>query len=265
MMPGREQQMTRRSSARPGAEAGEQETTAGRPREAIHIRKIVVEAARAGRGDAWRILAVALAVSLATAGVEIIADHFADPTNAVSSIAGGLSAEGVSLLGTVLLSGFLTQLVGHAQYGAERVTIGRVLRTLPWIRLLVADILVTVAFIIGLLALIIPGLVLLNLFAVVGPVIEVERRAVFAALRRSAHLVRRHFWSVALLATLPVLVVGEIESRLPDPHGGSAILEVLAVRGVVMAFAEAAIGLILVKLCHRLIDLDAQAPAADGG
>jgi hypothetical protein len=267
--------MTRRSSARARAEASEREAADGRSREAVHIRTIVVEAARAGRGDVWRILAVAVAVSLVTVVVEIITDHFADPANELSSLAGNLSAQGVSLLGTVLLSGFLTQLVGHAQYagpaqpggtaqpGGERVTIGRVVRTLPWIRLIVGDILVTVLFVAGLIALVIPGLVLLNLLAVVGPVIEIERRSVFAALRRSAHLVRRHFWTVALLATVPVLVVGEIESLLPDPHGVPAILEVLAVRGVAIAVVEAAIGLVLVRLCFRLIDLDAQASAAE--
>jgi hypothetical protein len=262
MMSERDHSMTRRSESGAGAEAGEREAKDGRSREAVHIWKIVAGAARAGRGDVGRILAVSLAVSLVIAVAEIIADHFADPANEVSSLAGSLSAQGVSLLGTVLLSGFLTQLVGRARHtgDAQRVTIGHVLRTLPWIRLIVADLTVTVAFLAGLLALVIPGLVVLNLFAVVGPVIEIERRPVFAALRRSAHLVRRHFWTVALLATIPVLGVGEIESLLPDPHGVPAILEVLAVRGVAIALVDAAVGLILVQLSYRLIDLDAEAP-----
>ena len=57
---------------------------------------------------------------------------------------------------------------------------------------------------VGLLLLVIPGLILFNVLALVGPVIEVENRKVMAAIRRSIHLVRGHFWSVALLATLPV-------------------------------------------------------------
>jgi hypothetical protein len=203
-----------------------------------------------------QILAVALVVSVVTTLTEIIVDNIADPTNDALSIAGSLSTQAVALLGTVVLSGFLCRLVGKAQHGGERVRIGRVLRTLPWVQLVVADVLVTVLFVAGLIALIIPGLVILNLLAVVGPVIEIERRSALAGLRRSAHLVRHRFWPVALLATLPTLLVGEIESTLPDPHGAPAILEVLAVRGVAVALIEAAIGLILVELCYRLITLD---------
>jgi hypothetical protein len=236
-----------------------------RPRERLGLRAIVVGAARAGRQDVWRILAVALVVSVITAVTEIIVDNIVDPNNELTSIAGSLSTQAVTLLGTVVLSGFLCKLVGKVRAGGERgyepVRIGRVLRQLPWVRLIVADLVVTVLFIAGLLALVIPGLVVFNLFAVVGPVIEIEHRSAFGGLRRSAHLVRHRFWPVALLATLPVILVGEIESSLPDPHGVPRILEVLAVRGIVIALIEAAIGLVLVMLCYRLIDLDSSEPA----
>lgn len=231
-----------------------------RPRERLGIRAIVVGAVRAGRQDVWRILAVALVVSVITAVTEVVVDNIVDPNNELTSIAGSLSTQAVTLLGTVVLSGFLCKLVGKVRDSGERgyepVRIGRVLRTLPWIRLIVADLVVTVLFIAGLLALVIPGLVVLNLFAIVGPVIEIEHRSAFGGLRRSAHLVRHRFWPVALLATLPVILVGEIESSLPDPHGVPRILEVLAVRGIVIALIEAAIGLILVMLSYRLIELD---------
>ncbi|HEX9355631.1 MAG TPA: hypothetical protein VF933_17660 [Streptosporangiaceae bacterium] len=40
----------------------------------------------------------------------------------------------------------------------------------------------------------------------VGPVIEIERQHAVAGLRRSAHLVRPHFWRVAAFGTLPLFL-----------------------------------------------------------
>ena len=50
------------------------------------------------------------------------------------------------------------------------------LRSLPWGSLILADLLVTLIVVAGLVVLIIPGLIALTLLAVVGPVIELERR-----------------------------------------------------------------------------------------
>jgi hypothetical protein len=188
--------------------------------------------------------------------VEIVAEHFIDPTNVALSFAGAVTATAVSLFGTVFLSGFLCRLIGEAEHGRERATVAQVARTLPWGRLVPADLLVVVIVVLGTIALVIPGLVALNLLAVVGPVIEIEDRRVLAALRRSAHLVRQHFWSVALVATLPVILASGLEAAAPEPSGVAEILEVLAIRGLAEGLIEAAIGLVLVELCYRLIDLD---------
>ena len=213
----------------------------------------------------WRILAVAFLVSIATALVEIAVNDFVDRTNLPLSILGALTASGVSILGAVFLSGFLCRLVGETELGKEGTSVRQVLRTLPWFRLIRADILVAVLVVVGLIALVIPGLVAVNLFAVVGPVIEIENRPVIAALRRSAHLVRLQFWKVALLATLPVILASEIDSISPDHlTSAGAILEVLAIRGLAEAVVEAGIGLMLVELCYRLIALDRRQADAEG-
>jgi hypothetical protein len=218
---------------------------------------VVARAASAGRRNAWRVLAVALVVALASAVTEIIADNIVDPTNDLLSIPGYLSAQAVTMFGTVLLAGFLCRLVGTPHSRRGEVTIRRMFRTLPWVTLVVADVLASVLFLVGLVALIIPGLVIFNLLTVVGPVIEIEKRSAISGLRRSAHLVRRHFWPVAMLAGAPLLILASVESSLPDPHGAIAILEVLTIRGIILALIEAAIGLVQVALCYRLIDLDA--------
>ncbi|HEY5015265.1 MAG TPA: hypothetical protein VII59_00620 [Streptosporangiaceae bacterium] len=247
------------------------------------MREVLVAAARSGRRDGWRILAVAITVSTVTAVGEVAVRHLIDPSELALSILVGISAGAVSILGTVFLSGFLTRLAGAAEHATPapgpgpgagatagagaparppQVTLGQVARHLPWGRLILADLLVVVLVIIGILALVIPGLVILTLLAVTGPMIEIEDRKVLPALRRSARLARHHFWSAALLATVPMILASEIESIAPEPTGVGEILEVLAVRGIGEGVLEAAIGLILVQLCYRLIALDRQPTGA---
>ena len=227
-----------------------------RPRPPLPAREVIAAAARSGRRHLRVILAVAVAVSTVSALAEILVDEFIDRADAVASVAADLSASAVSILGTVLLSGFLCRIVGATEHGQEPATVLQVVRHLPWGRLIRADLLVVVIVVIGVLALIIPGLVAFTLLAVIGPVIEIEGRKVYAALRRSVRLTRQRFWTVALLATLPVILSSAIESFIPHPDDVAEILEVLAVRGIGEGLIEAAIGLILVELCYRLIALD---------
>ena len=86
--------------------------------------------------------------------------------------------------------------------------------------------------------------------------IAISLLTVFAAVRRSAHLVRQKFWWVVLLATLPLAVVSELESLAPEPHSVGAALETLAIRGLGTGVLEAVIGLVLVELAYQLIALD---------
>ncbi len=227
-----------------------------RSRPALPVREIIAAAARAGRRDLWRIMAVAVAVSTATALVDLAVTHLIDRADLPLSVLGALTSSAVSLLGAVFLSGFLGRIVGRAEHGKKGASVLQVARTLPWSRLARADLLVVVLVVIGLIALIIPGLAALTLFAIVGPVIEIESRPVRAALRRSAHLVRPYFWWVTLLATLPLAVSSQLESLAPEAATPRSILEALAVRGLGVALLEAAIGLTLVELCYRLIALD---------
>lgn len=80
-----------------------------------------------------------------------------DRSDAPLSISATLAVTGVSILGTVLLSGFVCGLVGAAEHGRERRTFADTVRSLPWKRLVVADILVTAMVIIGLLLIVLPA------------------------------------------------------------------------------------------------------------
>jgi hypothetical protein len=233
----------------------------GLSKPSLPVREVLAAAARAARRNLWRIAAVSVAVSLATALVELAVTKLIDHSNLPLSVFGELSSSAVSVLGAVFLSGFLGRVVGESEHDGEESTFGQVVRTLPWLRLVTADLLVVVLVVIGLAALVIPGLVAMTLLAVVGPVIEIEDRPVGAALRRSAQLVWPYFWWVTLLATAPLAVLSEIEDLAPEPHTVGQALADLAVRAVGLGLLEAAIGLVLVELCFRLIVLDRN-PAA---
>jgi hypothetical protein len=217
---------------------------------------VLSAAARAGRRDWWQILAVAVPISVISAGLDIVLEHYLDPSNAPLSISATLAVTGVSILGTVLLSGFVCGLVGATQHGIQRRTLAETVRSLPWKRLVVADILVTVAVIIGLVLFIVPGLAALTVLAVVGPVIEIEHRQVLSAFRRSVFLVRQHVGLVILLGTVPLSLAAELEAVAPEPDRGGEIAEFLLIRGLATGIVEACIALLLAELCFLLMDAD---------
>jgi hypothetical protein len=252
MTPGREQPAERADQSRRNHSSRESGRRVG-------IRATLVSAARAGKQHWWRILIVAVTVSIVASVAEILVEEFVDRANLPLSVIADLTASGLSLLGTVFLSGFLCRLLGGPS-GPSETSIRRVMRLLPWRRLIEADLLVALIVVIGVILLIIPGLVAATYLGIVGPVIEVEDRTVRSALRRSVHLVRGHFWTVALLVTLPVILASEIESAAPHLSDLTSAIEILAIKGVADGLAEAAIGLIVVKLAGRLIYLDRREP-----
>jgi hypothetical protein len=237
----------------------------------LRFRPIAAAVVRTARRHAWQILAVSVVVSAVTVLAELAADHLLGRADLATALASSLSTSTVSLLGAVFLSGFLGRLVSTTEHGdtkhgdtkhgeteqdAHRTRIRDVLRSLPWGSLILADLLVTLIILVGLLALVVPGLIAVTLLAVVGPVIEIEGRSVLAGLRRSAHLVRPHFWRVVAFATLPLLLANGIVGVLPDPSGAAGVLTTLVVRSVGEAVLDSIVGLLLVELCYRLIAAD---------
>jgi predicted secreted protein len=220
------------------------------------VRDLLAAAARTARHDPGRILAVAISISLLTTLADIALVNLIDHSDAPLAAVGELVSSALEVLGSVFLSGFLCRIVGSAEHGQERASVLQVVKTLPWSRLVRADLTVVVLVVVGLILLVIPGLIAVTLFAIIGPVIEIEDKPVREALRRSAHLVRQKFWWVLLLATLPLALVSEVEALAPEPHGVPEALEAIAIRGIGTALLEAVIGLVLVELAYRLIDLD---------
>jgi predicted secreted protein len=235
----------------------------GKDKKRLPVRDLLAAVVRAARHDPWRVLAVAVAISLVTVLADIGITNLIDHTNVPLVTAGELISTALEVLGSVFLSGFLCRIVGAAEHGQERASVGQVARTLPWSRLIRGDLLVVLIVVIGLILLVIPGLIAITLLAIIGPVIEIEDKPVRAAVRRSAHLVRQKFWWVVLLATVPLAVVSELESLAPEPHSVSTALEALAIRGLGTSVLDALISLVLVELAYQLIALDRVRPAAE--
>src|ERR1700733_5224415 len=84
---------------------------AGHRRQRVKPGTVIAAAARAGRRHWPQILMLAIPVSVVGAGLEIVIDHYVDPSDALLSVGTALGSTGVTLLGTVLLSGYVCRLV----------------------------------------------------------------------------------------------------------------------------------------------------------
>ena len=138
----------------------------------------------------------------------------------------GALAFGADILGEVFFVGLLDRLVGEASHGWSAETVPTILRTLPYGRLILADVILTVLVVLGSLALIVPGVVLFTLLCLSGPIVNIEGRSAASALWRSAQLVRRRFWMPALLVAVPFSVADWVASAIQDAvHGESLVID----------------------------------------
>lgn len=120
------------------------------------------------------------------------------------------AASALVIFGYALCCGLLDRLVVGPEFGHGRESLGRVLRTLPYGRLVTLDLVTTAAIAVGLAFGLIPGLVLFTFIALAAPLMVAERLGVMASLKRSAHFVRHAFWLTFLVVTFPVFVEHEI-------------------------------------------------------
>ena len=135
--------------------------------------------------------------------VLVVDDHVSRPLGASITSA---AAAVFGTVGVVIYAGVLDKVVGAHLHGHPDLTIPEIWKALPLRRLIVADVVFAVATLAAFTLFAIPGLVLFTLWALVGPIITIEDKSVRAALRRSARLVRRHFWLTFGLVVLPVQV-----------------------------------------------------------
>jgi hypothetical protein len=173
------------------------------------------------RRSFWRIVVAAvlvfapidLIVTLATNA----ATEYAERSD-VLSVFLWTSGTALGVAGTVLslvfFAGVIDRIVAVDQKGEEDLPLGDILRGLPTLRLVLASILSAVLTVAGLLLFLLPGFVLMVLFAVVGPVIVIEGLGVWGGLRRSAGLTAPHGLLVIVTVLIPATLDEELSSWL---------------------------------------------------
>jgi len=195
---------------------------------------------------------------------------FALIVEAISSDNGGrafwLAILGLAtaVIGTTWLQGAFVYAVQDARDGSFDATLGEVFsRVSPSILpLLVAGLLAGLGIAAGLILLIVPGLFLMTIWAVIAPVIVLEKRPPFAAFGRSRELVRGHGWTVFGIVIITGLLTGIAGSILQAAFSFlPRFLEIL-VGGTIAQAIVAPFGAIALAITYfRLRDAHGGEPA----
>lgn len=144
----------------------------------------------------------------------------------------------VILVGTTLFTGMVVELVADVQDGRRDATVGQLIQAArPVIgKLILVGIVAGVATAIGFVLIIIPGLILITIWAVFAPVIVLERPPGLGALGRSRELVHGNGWQVFGVIVVLVIGVGIVSAIIEavGDSGGTAVG--IVVRVIVQIF-----------------------------
>jgi hypothetical protein len=196
------------------------------------------------------ILTIGLAVFAPAAIVDGIASHLVD--GSVDDTRGWLQALlvalrifdlGVGIGALTFFAGAMDRLVAADRRGHERLSLIVVARTLPWRRLVVADLLVWGFTAVAALAFILPGALVYTLLCITGPLIIAEDLGPWRALRRSAKLIWPHFLLAAIVVTLPMVA----EEVVSDLFLEASVLERFSVK----ILADVALAVFVTSACWK--------------
>lgn len=127
----------------------------------------------------------------------------------VAALAGAISLiAATSLIGEVFYSGAIAIGLTHPEH-EKPPGLREMARRINYKRLIVIDLLYVAMVIVGMVAFIVPGVLIFVWFGLAGPVVEIEERTVRGALRRSFELVRGNFWLVFFVLA-PIEIVGDV-------------------------------------------------------
>lgn len=171
----------------------------------------------------------------------------------------------ISIIAGTLYQGMVVNLVSDVQDGRRDSSVGDLVRaTGPVVLPLIgAGLLAGIGIGIGMLLLLVPGLILLTIWAVIAPSIVVERRGVFEAFGRSRELVRNNGWQVFGVIIVAFLIAGIVSAVLVAI--GVGISDSVAMRifaNLIASTVTAPItALVAAVLYFRLVEIKGVAPA----
>jgi hypothetical protein len=166
----------------------------------------------------------------------------------------------------LVYQGMVVSLVRDVQDGRRDLSAGELYRAVTPVlgTLVVASIVLGIAIGVGFFLLIVPGCILLTIWAVVAPAIVIERRSTFDAAGRSRELVRGNGWPVfgtVIVAALITIVVSSILGAIGGAIAGGPILRIVfaALASTVTAPITA---LVAGVLYYKLLELRGESSAA---
>ena len=179
----------------------------------------------------------------------------------------------VSLAVAILYQGMVVSLVHDVQDGRRDSSVGDLFRSVgPVLGALIgASVLYGIAVGIGFFLLVVPGCILLTIWAVIAPAIVIEKRDVMASFGRSRELVRGFGWPVfgtVIVATLITAIASVILLTIAEAIAGGPILRI--VFGALASTLTAPVGgLVAAVLYYRLLELKGESaprhPSDRGG
>jgi len=219
----------------------------------VGVRTVLGAALRVYRHRFVLVAGSALVVFGISAGIDVLFDVLGDAVDdSPGLLAPLLVIAGVATFGTTFFAGLLDRIVGEEERGHPRRSLREVLRTLPYWRLIGADVLLSLGAVVTLLLLVVPGLIFYTFFSLVGPAVVMEDRGVFDGFRRSVRLVRGHFWLTFVLVTLPILFEEDVvHGVVALVHDASPFL-VFVVNALAGAAVGSVVALVEVMLASRL-------------
>jgi hypothetical protein len=220
---------------------------------AIGVRPVLAAAAGTYRRRFGVIALAALVVFGISATVDVAADVLADQAgDNPGLVAVVLTMAGLAVFGTEFFAGLMDRIAAEEERGHARQPLRRILRTLPYGRLIAADLLLALGTALFSLALFVPGILFFTLFSLVGPAVVMEDRKVLSAFGRSRRLVRGHFWLVFLLVTLPIVVEENVVHGIVESFDGLGPLAVFVANTLAGAIVGSVVAVVEVTLAHRL-------------
>jgi hypothetical protein len=200
-------------------------------REKLDVGAVLTRVFEYYRAQAGLLLPAALIVFLPVAILSGVIRHGS------GSIFLSLLAAGIGLVATYWFQGMVVEAVRDIQDGKRDFDVGSLFRSVAPVvaPLIAAGILAGFGIAIGFLLLIVPGLILVTIWAVVAPVIVIERRGVFEAFGRSRQLVQGN--GLAVLGVLVLLFILQFAASLvleaiaigvSDTVAGYAVAQLIA-------------------------------------
>ncbi len=126
----------------------------------------------------------------------------------IAALLAAVSAVTVTgLLGEVFYSGAVAISLTHPE-DERPPSIPEIARRLNYARLILVDVIYVAMVLVGMLAAVVPGVLVFVWFGLSGPVVELEDRTVRGALARSWRLVHHNFWLV-FFVLVPIEIVGD--------------------------------------------------------